>query len=437
VTKDNPLASRDFVSWWLGNFVSLIGTQMTWVAVPYQVYVLTGNSFALGSIGLARGLPLIVMALLGGVIADVIDRRRLLIATQSIYLCLSALLAYAAYRGFTSVPLLYGVSVAGGALLALDLPARQALMPNLVPKEAFPHAVSYNAFSFQFAAVLGPALGGYVLWLAGPSKEALAQLAPEAARLAQLRAASWVYAVDATTFLAVILALVTLRWRRDKDAPVLRASLATALEGPRFVWSQPILWLTMTLDFLATFFAGAMLLMPVFAVEVFHGTPETLGLLLAAPAAGAALAALVTTRLPPIRAQGAAVLLGVAAYGITTAVFGATASFPLALFMLALSGAADSVSMVVRNTLRQELTPDAMRGRMVAFNMIFFVGGPLLGEFEAGAVAALFGKPDGARLSVITGGVACVVCAILYVLLAPRLWRYVREEPVLVEVKNA
>jgi MFS family permease len=400
VTKDSPLASRDFVSWWLGNFVSLIGTQMTWVAIPYQVYVLTGKPLALGTIGLARGVPLILMALVGGVIADVIDRRRLLIATQSLYLCLSALLAYAAYRGLTTVPLLYGVSIAGGALLALDLPARQALMPNLVPKEAFPHAVSYNAFTFQFAAVLGPALGGLIIGAVAPRAEELGLLAPDAARLAQLRAAWWVYAIDAATFLAVLIALVTLRWRRDKEAPVVRASWKTAFEGPRFVWSQPVLWLTMTLDFLATFFAGAMLLMPVFAAEVFNASGRTLGLtlglLLAAPAVGAALAALVTTRLPPIRAQGAAVLLGVAAYGVTTAVFGATASFPLALGMLALTGAADSVSMVVRNTLRQELTPDSMRGRMVAFNMIFFVGGPLLGEFEAGAVAELLTEAAGA-----------------------------------------
>jgi MFS family permease len=404
VTGDSPLRYPDFNKVWLGNFVSRIGTEMSFgVAVPYQVYVLSNKApYALGTIGLARGIPIILMALAGGAIADAFDRRRLLMATQLAFFALSALLAVAAGQGSTSLPLLYGVTALGGILVALDLPARQSLLPNLVPPEAFPRAVSLNATLFQLAAVLGPALGGIVLAKAGPE---------------------WVYRVDATTFLILFVAIAWVEYRPLVKPPA--PTIAAVFDGVRFVWAHPALWSTMTLDFLATFFAGAMLLMPIFTFDILGGDKTDLGNLLAAPAIGAAVTAFAMSFLRPPRWQGAAILGGVAIYGVASAAMGCATRLSFAFVMLALAGAGDAVSMVIRNTLRQELTPDALRARMVSFNMIFFVGGPLLGEYEAGLIA----KYWGVRTSIVSGGIACVLCALIYIVRYPWLWRYERVTP--------
>ncbi len=416
----SAVAYPDFLKVWLGTFVSRIGTEMTFgIAIPYEVFKLSkGDALALGFIGLARGVPIILSALAGGYLADAFDRRRLLMMTQVLFCALSTLLAFAAFGGFTSVPLLYGVTVLGGVLVAIDLPARQALLPNLVSPEAFPQAVSLNATTFQLAAVLGPALGGLILgWKGTPT----------------------IYAIDAATFLVLFAGIALVRYRRPETAP--RASIEGVLDGVRFVWKQPVLWSTMTLDFLATFLAGCMFLMPKFVFESLdsgsfvvpvldkHLTNEqALGVILAAPALGAALTAAFLSRLPPIKKQGIAILAGVAIYGVTSAAFGVATNLWIAFVLLALSGAGDAVSMIVRNTLRQELTPDALRARMVSFNMIFFVGGPLLGEYEAGVVARIKGDPGGVPFSIVLGGVLCVVIAVLYAVRYPWLARYERQE---------
>jgi MFS family permease len=407
VNETSPLRNPDFLKIWLGNFVSRIGSEMTFsVAIPFQVYLYAKKDpDALGKIGLARGLPIMLTALVGGVVADSFDRRRLLMATQVLLGALSALLAVATWQGFTSLPLLYGVTALGGVLVAVDLPARQSLLPNLVPAEAFPKAVSLNAATFQLAAVVGPAVGGLLLRF-GPA---------------------WIYAADAATFLVLLGSVALLRHRQLEKRPA--PSVKAIAEGVRFVWSaggdRPVLWATMTLDFLATFFAGAMLLMPIFVFDILGGDKTDLGILLAAPALGAAATALVLWRLDTPRWQGAAILGGVVVYGVTSAALGVAHGMVLAFVALALSGAGDAVSMVVRNTLRQELTPDQLRARMVAFNMIFFVGGPLLGEYEAGVVAKLYDV----RTSIVSGGIACVIVAFLYAIRWPWLLRYERVTP--------
>ncbi len=402
--SDSPLQYPDFNKVWIGNFVSRIGSEMTFgVAIPFQVYLLSNKDpNALGLIGLARGVPIILMALAGGAIADAFDRRKLLMATQLAFFALSGLLAVAAWQGFTSLALLYGVTAAGGILVAVDLPARQSLLPNLVPPEAFPRAVSLNATLFQLAAVVGPALGGLVLAQFGA------------------RGPEWIYRIDATTFLILFFAIAWIDYRPLTKPPA--PSVRAVFDGVRFVWAQPTLWSTMTLDFLATFFAGAMLLMPIFTLDILSGTKTDLGYLMAAPAVGAAVTALYMSFRSPPRWQGAAILGGVAIYGVTSAAMGYATGVPFAFLMLAIAGAGDAVSMVVRNTLRQELTPDALRARMVSFNMIFFVGGPLLGEYEAGLVA----KYWDVRTSIVSGGIACVLCALIYIVRYPWLWRYER-----------
>jgi MFS family permease len=401
---DNPLAHRGFVLWWIGHFISVVGTQMTWVAIPYQVYELSAKDpLAMGAVGLARAIPMVLMAIAGGVIADVVDRRRLLFVTQSGLLAIAATLAAVTASGVASVPLLYALVGLSGLFVAVDLPARGALLPSLVPREALPRALTLNAWTYQVACLVGPTLAGVVLGFGG---------------------ARAVYVLDAFSFGAVLIALVALPPAAPRETPAVTPGLRAALEGIRFVWNQRVIRVTMVLDFLETLFADAKFLMPIFARDLLGGTERTLGLLLAAPPAGAALTAFVLAWLPAPRRQGALVVGGVALYGVATVGFGLAESLPFALAMLAITGAADTVSMVVRNTIRQELTPDEMRARMLSVNMVFFVGGPLIGEFEAGVVARVFSP----RAAVVSGGAACVISALACLALAPWLWRYERAD---------
>ena len=394
----SPLRFRDFRLMWGGFFVSQVGTQMQVVAVAWQVYQLTGDPLALGAIGLARVLPVVVLGVFGGVFADVVDRRRLLLGTQTAMMLCSLGLWWVTDAGRVSMPLLYAFCVLAGSATALSNPARQAMIPTLVPEAALPRALGLSVSSWQLATVLGPTLGGFVLGAYG---------------------AAVVYLVDAASFVAMIVALLLIR-KRGKAAPSTTVGLDALAEGFRFLWKTPILLGLMLADFLGTFFAGAMLLMPIFASELLHVGPQGLGLLFAAPAVGSALVALGIALFgaPPL--AGSTVLICIGLYGLSTAAFGATGSFALALLFLALGGAADGASTVVRQTLRQLLTPDHLRGRMTGVTMIFFMGGPQLGELEAGAVARL----AGVRASVILGGLLCTASAAVLALVLPGLRRY-------------
>jgi MFS family permease len=390
------LRSRDFRLLFLGQIVSLTGSQMQIVAVPYQVWKLTHSSLALGMLGLCRVVPVLLFALFGGVIADAIDRRRLMLLSQSLMALVSLTLAVTTHLGRASPGVVYAALALGGVALTLDGPARHSLTPALVPREHLGNALSLFAMAWQLAAIGGPALAGVIIAWRG--------VVP-------------VYALDAVSFVAVIAALVAMEHR----APPRRGdiSLGALREGLRFLARSPLIWSTMTLDFVATFFAGSMLLLPVFAEQILHVGPRSLGLLYAAQPVGAAVAAAAMSWRPQIHRQGAALLWSVAIYGAAVAGFGIARALPLSMLMLAISGAADTVSMVVRQTLRQLLTPDALRGRMTSVNMMFFIGGPQLGEFEAGALAAV----TSARFSVASGGIACVAAAIAVALALPSLRR--------------
>lgn len=412
-----PLAHADFRRYWLGNVVSLTGSQMTSsVAIPWQIYLLANKDpHALGAIGLAKALPIILLAPFGGLVADAVDRRTLLLVTQACLLAISATLALTSHFGNTSEWLLYALSAFSGAVTAVDLPARQALVPNLVPRAVLPRALGLNNVSFQLAHILGPALGGFVL-------------APKDWLPAWCSGITSVYALDAATFLAFIGGIFLLSYRREARAQLAKPGLAAIAEGIRFVRGQPILLSTMVIDFLATFFAESMYLMPIFANDLFgKGDGERrLGILNAAPATGAVvMATLLSYRSIPRRA-GAAVIWAVLVFGIAYAAFGATRTFALGVALLAVAGAADTLSAVVRQTLRQELTPDEIRGRMTSLNMMFFVGGPLLGEYESGVVASFVGP----GAAVVSGGLACALVAIVFALKAPHLRRFVRGGPV-------
>jgi MFS family permease len=391
------LQSRDFRLLFFGQLVSLSGTQMQVVAVPYQIWQLTHSSLALGFIGLCRVLPVAVLALGGGVIADALDRRRLMMLSQTLMAASSLTLALTTRFGVCTPGVMYAALAVGGAALSLDSPARQSLVPLLVPRAHLANALSLHAMAWELAAIIGPALAGVIIaW----------------------RGVFIVYAVDAASFVAVLAALGAMKHhappRQERDI-----SWAAALEGLRFIGRMPLILSTMVLDFVATFFAGAMLLMPIYAERILAVGPRGLGVLYAAQPVGAALAAALLALRGTIHRQGVAVLWSVAIYGASIALFGVSRCLALSLVLLAISGAADTVSMVVRQTLRQLLTPDELRGRMTSVNMIFFIGGPQLGEFEAGVVA----RAVGPRFSVISGGLACVVAAVVTAVFLPSLRR--------------
>ncbi|HVY49758.1 MAG TPA: MFS transporter, partial [Minicystis sp.] len=350
---------------------------------------------SLGLIGAARVVPIVVLALGGGVAADAFDRRRIMLATQTVMALASAALAATTYAGVARPWLIYALIGVSGAATAFDSPARQTLVTNLLPREDLENGLTISITGFQVATTAGPALGG--LLLAATNVET-------------------VYAVDAVSYVALLAALVVVRPRPEVTARRTVGVGAGALrEAVAFLKKERVIVWLMVLDFAATFLAGAMQLMPFFANDVYHAGARGLGWLLSAYPLGALACSLVLSSLRPIRRQGAAVLVAILVYGAAIGAFGAVTTLPRALALLAVAGAGDTVSTVIRQVVRQTLTPDEMRGRMTGFNMVFFIGGPQLGEVEAGAIAELVG----ARASVVAGGVACVVVAGLVAAFVP------------------
>ena len=396
------LRHRDFRLLWLGQIISVTGSQMQLVAINWHVYLLTKSALALGLVGLVRGAPIILCSLLGGVVADAYDRKRLMVVTQSVMLASAGLLMIATMTGLKTVWPIYVLSGIASGATAFDIPSRQSLMPMLVPAKDFPNAVSLGLIVFNIATIGGPSLAGFLLASHGPAI---------------------VYGVNAASFLAVIAALIAMRTSGRLDLEAERknsVSLEALKEGLRFVWRTPIIVQTMTLDFAATFFASATLLLPIFAQEVLHVDARGYGFLAAAPAVGSVVTALIMARVGAFRRQGRLVVISVAVFGLATAAFGVSRVFWFSLLMLAVTGAADTVSTVLRQTIRQMVTPNHIRGRMTSINMMFFMGGPQFGELEAGIVASLIGAP----LSVVTGGIGSLVCACIAAWRSRSLMKY-------------
>jgi MFS family permease len=370
------------------------------------------RALALGLVGLVRVVPVVVFSLLSGVAADVYDRRKLMLLTQTMATALAAALAILTWRGLDVVWPVYAIAAASSAVGAFDLPARQSLIPNLVPREHLANALTLNTIMFQVAAVAGPALGGIVIGQLG---------------------VAWAYAFNAASFVVVIVALLMMRGVRDARSESRGAVEGTkkteftvhaAMEGLRFVFRAPLIRSTMLLDFFATFFASAIALLPIYAQDILGVGASGYGWLYAAPAAGAILTSAVMVKaVDHIDRRGHVLIVAVLGYGLATAAFGLSTSFWLSFGCLALTGAADTVSMVFRNLIRQLETPDYLRGRMTGVNMIFFMGGPQLGELEAGLVAQWLG----AVVSVVTGGVGCIAATIWIAARTPALRAYRKE----------
>jgi MFS family permease len=422
------LRHRDFRLLWLSQLVSLTGSQMQTVALHWHVYVLTGSPLALGALGLTRVLPIIVFSLWGGVTADRHDRRRVMFLTQATMLAGALGLAVLTFTGHASLAALYAANALLAAATAFDNPARQALIPRLVPAAELPAALSLNLTMFHAAFIGGPALAGLLIAGVGLPHAGLTALAATEAQADDARL-GLIYALNALSFLGVLHALLLMRTsgRVPATGAGHESPLLALREGLRFVFRTPIMVWSTGLDFFATFFAGSLSLLPIFADQVLHAGPAGYGWLVAAPALGALLGSLYTSlRHLPAR-QGRLLLGSVAFYGVATVVYGLSRSYWLTFAALALSGLADLVSTVIRQTLRQMLTPDALRGRMTSVNMVFFMGGPQLGELEAGLVASLFASVAvGATVSVVSGGIGTVLLAAGVSVAAPFVREYVQ-----------
>lgn len=403
------LHHRRFRLLWLGLLISIAGSQMQLWALFWHIRTLTDQPIALGAVGLSRILPVIVFSLIGGAVADMLNRRRILFLTQTGMALVAFTLGWLTLAGHIDLWHIYLLTALQAVALAFDLPARQALVPNLVPVSDLPNAFSLNSIANQTGSIIGPALSGFIIAAGG---------------------LPYVYIINAISFMAVILALILMGPVEQQKTSTTRngvISFAVIAEGVRFILKQPLILSTMILDFFATFFASANTLMPIIARDVLGVGAVAYGWLSAAQAMGAMVAALIISQLREIRRQGAVFLLSVVVFGLATIAFGATRTFLLAMITLIIVGAADTVSTIIRNTIRQLATPDYIRGRMTSVNQIFFQGGPQLGEVEAGLAAQFFGAP----FAVISGGVGCILAVIWIAHRWPQIRKYNGDEPVL------
>jgi MFS family permease len=392
---------RAYMRMWFARIFGTTGNQMLMVAVGWQMYDLTGSAWDLGLVGLYQFMPALLLTLVAGHVADRVHRGRIIAAclvTQATVamILVAATQGWGAPHSWASRELLLAVSVMLGVARAFQMPAQQALTPVLVPPAMLPRAMAFSSAGMQAAVIGGPALGG-VIFVAG---------------------ATAVYATCAFLFATGCVLILALRY---DHAPPPRepVTLRTLLAGVEFVWQRKALLGAVSLDLFAVLLGGATALLPMFAKDILHVGPWGLGLLRGAPAAGALLMSAVLTRWPLERRVGPTMLAAVALYGVCMVVFGLSTSFVLSLVVLAVSGGADMVSVVVRQTLVQIETPNEMRGRVSAVNSVFIGASNQLGEFESGATAALLG-PVG---SVVAGGVGTLLVAAAWFKLFPSLSR--------------
>ena len=401
-SQDPRLAGRvafthpDFVSYTLARFFIVLSLEMLSVAVGWQVYEITHRPLDLGYVGLAQFLPGFALFLFAGHAADLFERRRLLMWCYAGFALCSALLLLISWRAPHSVRLIYAVLVLLGAVRSFNFPASRAILPQLVPEEHFPNAVAWNSSIFQIATIAGPALGGIVY--------------------AIFRGPNTVYAIAVS--ISILAMAMTMRIKiltavRSQE-PV---SLRTVFAGFRFIWDKKLILGSISLDMFAVLLGGAVALLPVYAREILHTGPWGLGLLRSAPGVGAAVMAIVVAHRPIRRRAGMAMLLCVAGFGVFTIAFGISHSLILSLIALFLCGASDMVSVIIRATLIQIATPDEMRGRVNAVDMLFIGVSNELGEFESGFTAQWFGTVP----AVVIGGIGTLVVIGIWAWLFPEL----------------
>lgn len=398
--QHDPFAAlrfRDYRLFTIGRLLLFIGSQMQTVAIGWELYERTDSALALGGVGLAQVLPIIALTLIAGDLADRRDRKITVLASVILLVLCSLTLAVLSYTE-GAVFLMYACLMLSGVARAFLKPAGDALMWQLIPVSAFTNAATWNSSTFQLAAVIGPALGGFgIAWLGS---------------------ATGVYILAAIAAFLCFCMTATIKEQknvRDREPLSLKALSA----GVKFLWENQLILAAITLDMFAVLFGGAIALLPIFAKDILRVGPVELGYLQAAPSIGALIMAVSLAYLPPLRKAGPALLWSVVGFGVVTIIFGLSRWFWLSLLMLVLSGALDSISVVIRHTLVQIRTPDHLRGRVAAINSVFISASNELGGFESGLAAAVFGP----IAAVVGGGVG----TILVVIAVAQIWPGIRK----------
>ncbi len=433
--------------YFIGNAFSLIGSNMTTYAVGFELYERTGSALMLGMVGLVQVIPIFLLALPAGHFVDRFNRKNMILSATAVQILLWLLMGLSSrfsgqllpglagifHLGDAHAPIMLGLLLLNGMCRAVNQPAKQTLLPMLVPPQHFPNAITWNASLFETSNVLGPMAGGLALWL-----------------LLASSAATWAFALVywANSAFQLTNWINIARIKLDsppRPTPRHDSILASISEGVRFVYGQKLILSAITLDMFAVLLGGATALLPVFAKQVLHVGPVGLACLRAAPSVGAVLMAMILAHSPPMKHAGRNLLLGVTGFGIAIIVFGLSQNFALSLAALFVTGLCDNISVVVRHSLVQLLTPDAMRGRVNSVNTVFISSSNELGEFESGTTAAiaqglvarystLAPLMWGPMLAVVAGGAGTIVVVLIATLLWPELARVgrldeVRPEP--------
>jgi MFS family permease len=394
--------SRDFRLLWSGSVVSALGSQFARVGLYIQVYALTGSPAAVGLLGVSGLLGSVGGVLVGSAFIDRHDRRITLLWTQATAMGVAGSLCLGAMGGHPPLLLLHAANAATWFLAAIHGPARQAAIPRLLPEAEVPAAAALNQAGWQVASIVGPALAGILIGATSPT---------------------WAYGVDFASYTASLAAAFALR-PLPPEGVIVERGRAAIEEGLRYLRHHRLLQSTFVIDLVAMIFGSPQALLPVIAVQQLHRGPEAVGLLFAAPAAGALLMTLISGPITVLERQGSAIVWAVVGWGVAIAAFGvSSAHLVLALCFLALAGAADVVSAIFRSTILQVTVPDHLRGRLGAVFHVVVTGGPKLGDLESGLVAAAFGAP----VSVVTGGIACIVGAFVTARVYPELPAYRRS----------
>lgn len=405
------LKHRSFLLYWIGFMISAIGSQMQLWAIYWHLRTLSDQPLVISGIGFARFLPVIILSLFAGVVADHFNRRKVAMVTQSMLILVALALGVLTFLNKTQLWTIYLMVIIQSIAVSFDLPARQSLIPSLVPREDLPSAYSMNSISSNVGSILGPAICGLVIAYLG---------------------LQWAYWINAISYIAVIMALFAMgpvQSRIKHTRMQFSRTMLDIKEGIQFIRNSPIILSSMIVDFVASFFSSANTLLPFIARDILHVGAIQYGWLSAAQSVGTVSVALVVSQRKHIHRQGVLLTGAVMIFGLATVVFGLSTSFWITMAALIVIGAADGLNTIIRNTLRQLQTPDSMRGRMLSINMIFFKGGPQLGEVESGLVAQAFGVP----FAIVSGGIGCVIAVAFVISRFPQLFRYNGDEPMVLD----
>ncbi len=393
------LRNRNYALLFWGQLISSSGTQMQVVALAWQVYLLTHSAIALGVLGLAQAIPRLIFSLVGGVFADVFDRRKMLLIIDLVLAATSTVLALCTIFHVINIAIIYTVVLIAATVFAFEFPIRQAIIPGLVKREDMPDATSLSMVMMQFTSIAGPTVGGFAIAWIGVANT------------------YWFDVISYFVVVGSLLLIVIPRIPLEKRA---QAGMGALVDGMKFLRTQPLLLAILSLDFFAMLFGSPDALLPIYASAILHVGPQGFGILMAAGSIGAVVLAPLTGLVGRIARQGLGVVTAIIFWGLCVTAFG---FFPAPLWLgvlfLAGAGAADMVSMVLRALIIPLITPDEYRGRVNGVNAIFVIGGPMLGQFESGMVAGLFGP----EFAVISGGLACIVATVALVALVPGLLR--------------